>query len=48
MNDTVEAWSRVVTDRVGLPIDVSGVRGQWSREAARGVRSAEARLDPKE
>ncbi len=37
------AWTTAVS--VGLPIDVSGVRGQWSREAARGVRSAEARLD---
>lgn len=36
------AWTTGVS--VGLPIDVSGVRGQWSREAARGVRAAEARL----
>ncbi|MFO0606127.1 MAG: TolC family protein [Polyangiales bacterium] len=36
------AWTTGVS--VGLPIDVSGLRGQWSREAARGVLSAEARL----
>lgn len=36
------AWTTGLS--VGLPIDVSGVRGQWSREAARGLREAEARL----
>lgn len=36
------AWTTGVS--VGLPIDVSGVRSSWSREAARGVQAAEARL----
>jgi outer membrane protein TolC len=36
------AWTTGVS--LGLPIEVSGVRGQWAREAARGVRAAEARL----
>lgn len=36
------AWTTAVS--VGLPIEVSGVRGVWSREAERGVAAARARL----
>jgi len=36
------AWTTALS--VGLPIEVSGLRGQWTREAARGLRAAEARL----
>ncbi len=36
------AWTTAVS--VGLPIEVSGVRGVWSREAERGVLVARARL----
>lgn len=40
MNDTVEAWSRVVTDRVGLPIDVWAVAAVLESE---GLRDHDAR-----
>lgn len=36
------AWTTAVS--VGLPIEVSGVRGVWSREAEQGVLAANARL----
>ncbi|MFO0651698.1 MAG: TolC family protein [Polyangiales bacterium] len=36
------AWTTAVS--VGLPIEVSGVRGVWSREAEQGVLAASARL----
>lgn len=36
------AWTTAVS--VGLPIEVSGVRGVWSREAEQGVQAASARL----
>lgn len=40
MNDTVEAWSKVVTDRVGLPIDVWAVAAVLESE---GLRDHDAR-----
>jgi hypothetical protein len=40
VNDTVEAWSRVVTDRVGLPIDVWAVAAVLESE---GLRDHDAR-----
>jgi outer membrane protein TolC len=36
------AWTTAVS--VGIPIEVSGLRGVWSREAERGVQAARARL----
>ena len=37
------AWTTAVS--VGLPLELSGVRGVWSREAEQGVLAARARLD---
>lgn len=37
------AWTTGVS--VGLPLEVSGLRGAWAREAEQGIRSAQAHLD---